>query len=96
MSYLAKRARNNITYLYEIQGYRNRNTGKVKHKEKCLGKLDSDGTLITCKRKIPAKILMTRKIITKFNLQELKENKKQNKNSESSADVNFSRNDIGN
>ena len=42
---------NNTTYVYEIQGYRDKN-GKVKHKERCLGKLDSDGALITTKRNI--------------------------------------------
>lgn len=67
MSYLKKRFRNNITYLYEIQGYRDKD-GKVKHKERCLGKLDSDGVLITKKRKLPAKIEKVRKIITKFRL----------------------------
>ncbi len=67
MTYLKKRLRNNITYLYEIQGYRDKN-GKVKHKEKCLGRLDDDGTLITKKRKLPSQIKKVRKIITKFNL----------------------------
>ena len=75
MSYLKKRTRNNITYLYEIQGYRDKKTGKVKHHERCLGKLDEDETLITLitkKRKLPAQVEKVRKIITKFNLKPAK------------------------
>ena len=72
MAYLKKRIRNNITYLYEIQGYRDKNTGKVKHYERCLGRLDEDGVLITKKRKLPAQVEKVRKIITKFNLKPAK------------------------
>ena len=72
MAYLKKRIRNNITYLYEIQGYRDKKTGKVRHKERCLGRLDKDGVLITKKRKLPAQVEKVRKIITKFNLRPAK------------------------
>ena len=71
LSYLRKRVINNTTYVYEIQGYRDKN-GKVKHKERCLGKLDSDGVLITTKKNIPVQIEKVRKITTKFNLMTLK------------------------
>ena len=83
MTYYKERIRNNTKYLYEIQGYRDKKTGKVKHKERCLGKIDEDGALITRKRKLPAEVVKVRKIITKFKLRVVKkkkENKKENLN----------------
>ena len=74
MAYLKKRLINNITYLYEIQGYRDKKNGKVKHKERCLGRLDDDGTLITNKKNLPAQVEKVRKIITKFNLRDAPKN----------------------
>jgi len=79
MTYYKERVRNNTKYLYEIQGYRDKKTGKVKHKERCLGKIDEDGALITRKRKLPAQVVKVRKIITKFKLRVVKKKKKENK-----------------
>jgi len=68
LPYLKERLRNNTKYLYEIQGYRDKKNGKVKHKERCLGRVDEDGFLITKKRKLPVQVVKVRKVITKFEL----------------------------
>ena len=51
MSFIKKRIINGTTYVYEITSYRNEN-GKVKTKDKILGKLDESGNLIPSKRRL--------------------------------------------
>ncbi|MBQ9419036.1 MAG: hypothetical protein IJU31_01530 [Synergistaceae bacterium] len=92
MTYLKKRRRNNNIYLYEIQGYRDKD-GKVKHKERCVGKIDDDGVLITAKRKIPVKITRVRRITTKLIFREEPE-LDEPKGNEGSEDPPLSKDDI--
>ena len=75
MTFYRERVSNNTTYLYEIHSYRDKKTGKVKHKERCLGKIDEDGTLITKKRKLPDEVVKNRKVIVKSKPRILKNKK---------------------
>lgn len=63
MSCIIRRKIKNTIYIYESTSYRNKD-GKPRSRQKYLGKLDSDGILITKKRKLPAQIKEV-KIITK-------------------------------
>ena len=71
MSTIIKRKINNTTYVYEQTSYRDEN-GKPRNKQKCLGRLDDDGTLITSKRKLPAQITEVKTVTKKFILKEKK------------------------
>ena len=55
MSSIIQRKINNTTYIIEIESYRNKE-GKPRNKQRCLGKLDIDGVLISTKRKLPIQI----------------------------------------
>lgn len=48
---IIKKKIGNATYLYEKKSYRDKETGKVKTKWTCLGKLDENGDLIPSKKK---------------------------------------------
>mgnify|MGYP007101907408 CR=1 FL=1 len=65
MSTIIQRKINNTTYVYEVKSYRDEQ-GRPRNKQKCLGKLDDDGVLISSKRKLPSKIKEVRTITTKF------------------------------
>ena len=68
MSFIITRKVKNTTYVYEVTSYRNKE-GKPRNRQKCLGKLDNDGILISSKKRHPLQIeevkIVTRKIILK-------------------------------
>ena len=68
MSYIIRRKVKNSVYVYECTSYRNKQ-GKPRSRQKYLGKLDSDGILITKKRKLPAQIREVKTITRKFILE---------------------------
>ena len=68
MSYIIRRKVKNAVYVYECTSYRNKD-GKPRSKQKYLGKLDSDGILITKKRKLPVQIQEVKTITRKFILE---------------------------
>ena len=71
--HIIKRKINNAIYVYEIiKSYRDKKTGKPRNKQRCLGRLDEDGALITKRRKLPAKITMIRKTTTKLLFEDIK------------------------
>jgi len=74
MSFIITREINNARYAIEVTSYRDK-TGKKKSKQRSLGRIDSDGVLITSKRKLPAEIKEVKTITKKFILKE-KKNKK--------------------
>ena len=55
----------NATYAYEVTSYRDEN-GSPRNKQKCLGRVEEDGTIITKKRKLPAKIFKVKRTTTKI------------------------------
>ena len=65
MSYIIRRKVKNAVYVYECTSYRNK-AGKPRSRQKYLGKLDSDGILITKKRKLPAQIREVKIITRRF------------------------------
>ena len=65
MSYIIRRKIRNAVYIYECTSYRNKD-GKPRSRQKYLGKLDSDGILITKKRKLPVQIREVKTITRKF------------------------------
>lgn len=65
MSTIIKRKINNTTYVYEQISYRDKN-GNPRNKQRCLGKLDDDGVLISSGKKLPAEIKEVKKITKKF------------------------------
>ena len=65
MSYIIRRKIRNAVYVYECTSYRNKD-GKPRSRQKYLGKLDSDGILITKKRKLPVQIREVKTITRKF------------------------------
>ena len=65
MSYIIQRKVKNAIYVYEGRSYRNKQ-GKPRNKQRYLGKLDSDGTLITRKRKLPAQIREVKTVTRRF------------------------------
>lgn len=65
MSTIIKRTINNATYVIEVTSYRDKD-GKPRNKQRCLGRLDDDGTLITTKRKLPAEIHEVKTVTQKF------------------------------
>lgn len=65
MSYIITRKIRNATYVYECKSYRNKE-GRPRNKQHCLGKLDSDGVLITKKRKLPAGIRVVKTVTKHF------------------------------
>ena len=65
MSFIIKRKINNTIYVYEITSYRDKN-GKPRNKRRYLGKLDSNGILISSKRNLPAEIKEVMTITKKF------------------------------
>ena len=67
MAYIIHRKIRDAIYVYEVTSYRDKD-GRPRNKQRCLGKLDKDGILITKKRKLPQQITVSRKIETKFNL----------------------------
>ena len=71
MSYIIQRKVKNAIYVYEGRSYRNRQ-GKPRNKQRYLGRLDEDGTLITRKRKLPAKIKEVKTVSRRFILEEVK------------------------
>ena len=68
MSFIITRKKNNTIYVYKVTSYRNEE-GKPRNRQKCLGKLDNDGILISSKKRHPLQIeevkIVTRKIILK-------------------------------
>ena len=62
----------NAIYAYEVTSYRDEN-GKPRNRQKCLGRVCEDGTIISKKRKLPAKIVKVTQITTKFILKNVPE-----------------------
>ena len=60
MSIVKKKIKNAI-YIYEVKSFRDKHTKKVKTKWIYIGKLDEDGSIITRKRKLPAKLVKVTK-----------------------------------
>ena len=69
MATIITRTINNTTYVYEQTSYRNKD-GKPRTKQRCLGKLDADGVLISSKRKLPAHIKEVKTVTRKFIIEE--------------------------
>ncbi|MBQ7155185.1 MAG: hypothetical protein IJR85_06495 [Synergistaceae bacterium] len=65
MSYIIVRKIRNASYVYECTSYRNKE-GKPRNKQHCIGKLDSDGVLISSKRKLPVQIKEVKTVTRKF------------------------------
>ena len=65
MSYIIYRRINRTTYVYEGKSYRDAQ-GRPRNRQRCLGKLDSDGILISSKRKLPAQIKEVKTVTRKF------------------------------
>lgn len=65
MSSIIHREINNATYVILSTSYRDKN-GKPRTRQKCLGKLDSDGVLISSKRKLPAQITEVKRVSKRF------------------------------
>ena len=63
--HIIRRKVKNAIYVYEGRNYRNRQ-GKPRNKQRYLGKLDSDGVLITRKRRLPAKIREVKTVTRRF------------------------------
>ena len=68
MSYIIRRKVKNAVYVYECTSYRNK-AGKPRSRQKYLGKLDSDGVLITKKRKLPVQIREVKTVTKRFILE---------------------------
>ncbi len=71
MTAIIKRKINNTIYVYEQKSYRDKN-GRPRNKQRCLGKLDDDGVLITSKRRLPAQIKEVKTVTKKFIIREEK------------------------
>ena len=65
MSYIIQRKVRKAIYVYECTSYRNKE-GKPRSKQKYLGRLDSDGVLISSKRKLPVQITEVKTVKKKF------------------------------
>ena len=74
MSYIIHRKIKNTTYVIEVTSYRNKE-GKPRNKQRCLGKLDEDGVLISSKRKLPAEIKEVKTIRKRFIVKTIKKPK---------------------
>ena len=70
MSYIIRRKVRKAIYVYECTSYRNKD-GKPRSKQKYLGRLDSDGVLISSKRKLPVQITEVKTVKKKFILTEI-------------------------
>ena len=68
MSYILHRKVKKAIYVYECTSYRNKD-GKPRSRQRYLGRLDSDGVLITKKRRLPAQIKEVKLITKKFILE---------------------------
>ena len=68
MSTIIKRKIGNATYVIESTSYRDEQ-GKPRTKQRCLGRLDSDGVLISSKTKLPSVIKEVKKVTKKFILE---------------------------
>ncbi len=73
MSSIIQREINNAIYLIECTSYRDKN-GKPRNKQKCLGRLDADGAVISSRRKLPSQITKVKQTTTKFILKNISEN----------------------
>ena len=73
MSCIIERKINNAIYVYECTSYRNED-GKPRSRQKCLGRRDTDGAVISSKRKMPAQITKVKRTTTKFILKNIPEN----------------------
>ena len=67
---IIQRKVNNSVYVYECRSYRNKQ-GRPRNKQRYLGKIDSDGILITRKRKLPAKIREVKTVTRRFILEDI-------------------------
>ena len=67
LSFIIKRKQGNATYVIEVTSYRD-NQGRSRNKQRSLGRLDSDGVLISRKRKLPSKIVRVKTIRTNYAL----------------------------
>ncbi len=72
MPFIIKRKIRNTTYVYEVTSYRDKRTGKPKNHQRCLGKLDADGVLISSKRRLPAEIKEIKIVKRKFIVKDIK------------------------
>ena len=88
MSYIIRRKVKNAVYVYECTSYRNK-AGKPRSRQKYLGKLDSDGVLITKKRKLPAQIREVKTITRRFILEPVKSPKVQTQTQKSGRIKNY-------
>ena len=68
MSIIIKRQIGNSTYAIESTSYRDE-LGRPRTKQRCLGRIDSDGVLISSKTKLPSVIKEVRKVTRKFILE---------------------------
>ena len=71
MSSIIERKINNATYIVESISFRDKK-GRPRSKQKCLGRLDDDGVLISSKRKLPAQIKKVRTVKTKYIIEDKK------------------------
>ena len=90
MSHILKRKIKNVIYIYQEKSYRDK-LGRPRTKQKCLGKLDSDGILIISRKinpkNLPGSITEYKIITRKFRIKAItQENKPTQKiNSSKSA-----------
>ena len=68
MSFIIHRKTKNATYIYIVTSYRNKQ-GKPRNHQKCLGKLNNDGVLISTKKRLPSQIKEVVTITKKFILE---------------------------
>ena len=71
MSHILKRKIKNVIYIYQEKSYRDK-LGRPRTKQKCLGKLDSDGVLIISRKinpkNLPGEITQYKIITCKFRI----------------------------
>ena len=63
--YIIKETRNNSTYVYQAESYRDEK-GRPRKRKKYLGRLDKDNVLISAKTNLPAEITEVKTITKKF------------------------------
>lgn len=69
MTTIIKHKINNTIYIYEQTSYRDKN-GRPRSKQRCLGKLDDDGILISSKSRLPSQIKEVKTVTKKYILKE--------------------------
>ena len=54
---IVRKVINNATYIYDVKSFRDKKTKKVKTKWTYIGRLNENGSIITKKRKLPARLV---------------------------------------